>query len=141
MAITVGTNSWISLADANTYFESHIGSSPWDALSDNDKEKYLVTAYRWIYYDNAFNVPASSSETAVKYGQCEAALYLINYYTDMQKHEAIIANGVKSFSYGKRSEELSEIKKPQTVISMFASVAMYNSGVSIFEVTNSTTDY
>ena len=80
MSITVGTDSWTSLADANTFFESHIGSSVWDDLSDLDKEKYLKTAYRWIYYDSAFTVPAASSETAVKYGQCEAALFLINYY-------------------------------------------------------------
>lgn len=140
MAIEVGTNSWISLADANTYFSSHIGSGPWDALSNTDKEKYLITSYRWIYYDSAFTVPASSSEAAVKYGQCEAALYLITYYTDMQKHEAMIAGGVKSFQYGKRSEELMQIQKPQTVINMFAKVAMYNSGVSLFEVSNSETD-
>ena len=141
MAITVGTNSWITLADADIYFSSHIGSAPWDALSDSEKEKYLITAYRWIYYDSAFNVPASSSEGAVKYGQCEAALYLISYYSDNSKREALIAGGVKRFQYGKREEDLTEVKKPQIVINMFSSVAMYNGGVSIFSVSNSETDY
>lgn len=140
MALTVGTNSWISRADADTYFEDHIGSAPWDALSDANKDKYLITAYRWIYYDSAFNVPASSSEAAVKYGQCEAALFLITYYSDFTKHEAIRASGIKSFRYGKRSEDLQDVKKPQIVIDMFSSVAMYNSGVALFEVTNSETD-
>ena len=141
MAIVVGTNSWITLADADTYFSSHIGASPWDALSDNDKEKYLITAYRWVYYDSAFDVPAASSETAVKYGQCEAALYLISYYTDMTKHDAIISSGIKSFRYGKRSEDLGSVKKPQSVINYFSSIGMYSSGVALFEVTNSATDY
>lgn len=141
MAITVGTDSWITLAEANIYFDSHIASSPWDALSDNDKEKYIKTAYRWIYYDSGFSVPALSSETAVKYGQCEAALFLINYYIDWSKHDALIASGVKSFKYGKRSEDLISVKKPDIVINYFSSVGMYNGGVALFEVSNSETDY
>ena len=141
MSITVGTDSWISLADANTFFESHIGSDPWDALSDNNKEKYLKTAYRWIYYDSAFSAPASSTETAVKYGQCEAALFLINYYTEYDKHDAMGAMGIKSFGYSKRKEDLQTVKKPASVINYFSSVAMYTGGVALFELTNSDTDY
>lgn len=141
MSIAVGTNSWITLADADIYFSGHIGSNPWDVLSESDKEKYLISAYRWIYYDSAFNVPAASTESAVKYGQCEAALFLISYYTDYSKHEAMQAVGIKSFSYGKRSEDLMEVKKPQNVINMFSSVAMYNSGVALFEISNDALDY
>lgn len=141
MSITVGTDSWVTLAEADTYFESHIASDPWDALSDTNKEKYLKTAYRWIYYDSAFPVPAASTETAVKYGQCEAALFLISYYTDWSKHDALLASGVKKFKYGKRSEDLTDVKKPQIVINYFSSVALYDGGVALFEVTNSETDY
>ena len=140
MSITVGTDSWISLADAETFFASHIGATPWDALLDNDKEKYLKTAYRWIYYDSAFSAPAASSETAVKYGQCEAALFLINYYSEYDKHEAMTAMGIKSFQYSKRSEDLTEVKKPASVIKYFSSVAFYSGGVALFEVTNDETD-
>lgn len=141
MSITVGTDSWITLANADTFFSSHIGSSPWDALSDADKEKYLKTAYRWIYYDSAFTVPASSSETAVKYGQCEAALFLINYYSEYDKHDAMSAMGIKSFGYSKRREDLSDVKKPASVINYFSSVAYYTGGVALFELTNDATDY
>ena len=141
MLLTVGTDTWATLAEADSYFGSHIASSPWDALSDNDKEKYLKTAYRWIYYDSAFSVPAASTETAVKYGQCEAALFLINYYTEYDKHSAMNAMGIKSFRYSKRSEDLSEVKKPSSVINYFSSVAMYTGGVALFTVTNSDTDY
>lgn len=140
MAIDVGTNSWVTLAEAETYFSDHIGSTPWDALTDSNKSKYLITAYRWIYYDSAFPVPASSSETAVKNAQCEAALFLINYYTGHNKREALIAGGVKEFEYGKRREDLTSVKKPQTVIDMLSSVGYYASGVALFEVTNDETD-
>jgi hypothetical protein len=140
MAITVGTDSWVTLAEADTYFESRIQTDPWDALSDANKEKYLKTAYRWIYYDSAFPVPASSSETAVKYGQCEAAFFLITYYDTMDKHAALIASGVTHFKYGKREEDITDVKKPQVVINYFGSAGYYSGSVSLFEVTNSETD-
>ena len=141
MSLTVGTDTWVTLSEANTYFASHIAADPWDALSDANKEKYLKTAYRWIYYDSAFSVPAASTETAVKYGQCEAALFLINYYTEYDKHDAMNAMGIKEFRYSKRSEDLTEVKKPASVINYFSSVAMYTGGVALFEVTNDDTDY
>jgi len=141
MAIVVGTNSWVTLAEADTYFSTRIGSAPWDALVDSDKEKYLITAYNWIYYDSAFNVPAASTETAVKYGQCEAALFLISYYTDMDKHDAMISNGIKRFKYGEREEDLGSITKPKTVTDFFGSVGLYSGGVAFFSVSNSETDY
>lgn len=140
MAIAVGTNSWVTLAEANTYFESHIGSSPWNALTDANKEKYLITAYRWIFYDSAFPVPAASTETAVKYGQSEAALFLINYYTEYDKHDALNAMGITEFQYSKRREDLVEVKKPASVINYFSSVALYTGGVALFEVSNDETD-
>lgn len=141
MALTVGTNSWISLASADSYFSDRISTTDWDALSDTDKEKYLVTAFRWIYYDSAFSVPLSSTENAVQYGQCEAALFLVQYYEEMRKREALAAGGVKSFDYGERSEDLTDVKKPATVINYFTSIGFYNAGVSIATFTNSETDY
>jgi len=142
MSITVGTNSWITLADAEIYFSTRIGVTEWDALAtDEIKEKYLITAYNWIYYDSAFNVPATSTETAVKYGQCEAALFLVSYYTDMDKHDALIASGVNRFKYGEREEDLGSITKPKSVIDFYSSVGMYSGGVAFFSVSNSETDY
>lgn len=141
MSIVVGTNSWITLADADIYFSTRINSDTWDALTDENKNKYLITAYNWIYYDSAFNVPASSTETAVKYGQCEAALYLITYSSDMSKHDAMIASGITRFKYGKREEDLGTVKKPKTVIDFFSSVGYYSGGVALFSVSNSETDY
>lgn len=141
MSIVVGTNSWVTLTEAETYFSTRISTTQWDALSDADKESYLITAYNWIYYDSAFEVPASSSETAVKNGQCEAALFLVKYYDEHEKRDALIASGVEKFKYGKREEELGEIKKPRSVVNAFSSVGYYKGGVALFEVSNDATDY
>ena len=53
MAITVGTDTYISLADADTYMSSNYVSTStefttWDALSDGDKEIYLKNATKRI---------------------------------------------------------------------------------------------
>jgi len=53
LAITVGTDTYISLADANTYMSANYISTSteyttWDALSDGDKEIYLKNATKRI---------------------------------------------------------------------------------------------
>lgn len=51
MALTVGTDSYISLADAETYAAAHfIGSdaTAWDAASDTDKEAALRQATQYV---------------------------------------------------------------------------------------------
>lgn len=126
VTITVGVNSWLTLAEAETYFASRINSTPWTSLaSDDEKSKYLISAYNWIFYDPAFSAPASSALVAVKNGQCEAALFLITYASDFAEREAKIASGIKSFSYSKWSENLSEVKKPTSVSNYFSSAGFY----------------
>lgn len=55
--LTVGTDSYTSLVDADEYWSEHYNSADWDAASDSDKEKALRTAtqyidkhYSWIGY-------------------------------------------------------------------------------------------
>lgn len=48
MALTVGTNSYISRADASTYFTDSLRNSSWTALSDSTKDQSLVTATRML---------------------------------------------------------------------------------------------
>lgn len=45
--LEVGTNSYISVADANTYFEARLGSSAWNDAGD-DKAVALIQATRSI---------------------------------------------------------------------------------------------
>lgn len=48
MTITVGTNSYITVANANTYFASSLSNDDWSALDDDTKERALITATRMI---------------------------------------------------------------------------------------------
>lgn len=125
MALVVGTDSWVTLAEAETYFSGRVKTTAWDALTDQVKEDYLRTAFRWILYDPQYSAPKSADDDAVKNGQCEAALFLINYYDEFTKREALIASGVTSFTYSKWSEDLSEAQKPTIVRDMFASAGYF----------------
>ncbi|MHA1859154.1 MAG: DnaT-like ssDNA-binding protein [Candidatus Thorarchaeota archaeon] len=48
MAIVVGTDTYVSVADANTYFKLAIHAAAWDNASSGDKEKSLATATRQL---------------------------------------------------------------------------------------------
>lgn len=131
MALVVGINSWVTLVEAEAYFLDRIDIEKWNALADNPtKEKYLVSAYRWVYYDPDFIAPSSAIDEEVKIGQCEAALFLLNYSKEYDKRAALIQSGVKKFQYSRWTENLGEVKKPISVINPFAKIGYYNGGVS-----------
>lgn len=131
MALVVGDNSWVTLAEAEVYFSERIGAGPWEALPDDaTKEKYLISAFRWIYYDPAFTAPAAADDDGVKFGQCEAALFLITHADEYAKRDALIASGVESFTFSKWSETLGEVVKPAAVANFFRSVGYYNGGIA-----------
>lgn len=134
MSLVVGTNSWVTVAEADTYFTLHIDGAKWTALTTDDKNKYLVTAYRWIFNNPGINVSATNSTQKVKDGQCQASLFLINYYDEYTKRDALIASGVKDFTYGKRREALSEIKMPSFLLAYFDDYITAG-GVSVFTLT------
>lgn len=48
MALVVGTNSYVSRADATTYFADSLRSASWVALADTTKDQALVTATRML---------------------------------------------------------------------------------------------
>lgn len=48
MTITVGTDSYISLADSNTYFGNNIRNDEWEILDDTVKERALKTATKFL---------------------------------------------------------------------------------------------
>lgn len=48
MALTVGTNSYVSVANADTYFDDAIHGTTWEDADPTDKAKALVTAYRML---------------------------------------------------------------------------------------------
>lgn len=48
MSLTVGTDTYVSLASADTYFENRLYSDEWTAASDEDKEFALKQATKMI---------------------------------------------------------------------------------------------
>jgi hypothetical protein len=46
--LTIGENTYIALADANTYFSSRANASAWDIADDPTKEQVLSTAARML---------------------------------------------------------------------------------------------
>lgn len=48
MALTLGTNSYVTLSEAELYLEDRIDIAEWEAANDDIKEKALVTATRFI---------------------------------------------------------------------------------------------
>ena len=68
MAITVGTDTYISLADADTYVAANYVSgdtkyTTWDDLSDGDKEIYLKNATKKLDRQILRGVKAVSTQT------------------------------------------------------------------------------
>lgn len=48
MALVVGTNSYITLVEAESYLAEEINTVAWNALDDTTKENYLIVAYNYI---------------------------------------------------------------------------------------------
>ncbi len=106
MALTVGTNSWVTVAEADTYFLTRWGASDWAGFSAANKETLLISAYNWIQQQAIFSISPTSTDAKVKQAQYEAAWFLYNYNTEMEKRRALYAQGVKAFEISKFSETL-----------------------------------
>jgi hypothetical protein len=115
MALVVGTNSWTTLTEANDYLDGKFGSSSWLALSNDDKESALISAFRWIRRLDAYNIPASSTAEKVKFAQIELAYYITVYWTEHEQRDALQAQGVENFSLSKWRESLGKAQLPQIV--------------------------
>jgi hypothetical protein len=116
MAVTIipGTNSWVTLAEANAYFESKYNASDeWAALTDTVKMQLLISAYNWINQQSIFSISPSSTDEKVKQAQIEAAWYLYKHGEEDEKRRALIGQGVTSFDLSQWSETLSKYEFPR----------------------------
>lgn len=119
MTITVGTDTYISLADANTYFENEtLKNDAWDAICDDKKEILLklstkkldLLSYIGVKTEStqALEFPRSFSDSTydgypkeVEWATCEEAL-AINENQNNKVAQAQ-ASGIKSMSLGNES--------------------------------------
>lgn len=111
MALEVGTNSWITVAEADSYLELNMSASDWFDLvatgkkGSITKESVLVTAFNEINASPLVSVDTDSTDTRVKSAQAEMALFILKHYDELFGRRAAIASGLSSFDYSERSEE------------------------------------
>lgn len=63
MAIVLGTNSFVTVAEAEDYFATVLDSSGWDALDEAGKEAALISATRLIDNRSWIGTAVSSSQS------------------------------------------------------------------------------
>jgi len=74
MALVLNTNSYVTIADADEYFETRIDSAEWEASDDLVKEQALVTATQLIDNRPWIGIAVSSSQ-ALAWPRKEAIYY------------------------------------------------------------------
>jgi hypothetical protein len=116
--IVVGTNSYISLADADEYFTARLHSDLWNTAATDEKAQALITATRQIdrlpfrgvkrLSNQALAFPRSPNNDVpwrVLDAVCEEALAILK---GIPKRLELQAQGVQSFTIG----NLTEVYKP-----------------------------
>ena len=144
MLLTVGENSYVSVAEADEYFVGYYGAEEWEAASTEEKESALITATTRIdrlallgsktTADQALAFPRSYSvwvegEPAavadagvlpnVKRACFEEALAVLRGQT-VSKRAQLQKEGVISSRVGRAAETYSGIGAMQTLASMEA---------------------
>lgn len=91
-AIIVGTNSWVTVAEADTYFEARLNAAAWSSATATQKIQALIMAYRQLNAAS-YSFPSTAVD-AMKYAQFEQALFLLSYSSDIDARTALQAQGV-----------------------------------------------
>ena len=109
MGLTVGTNSWATIAEADTYLTNRIGAEDWFDLSDTgdpgavSKETLLITAFYRL--SASYNIEASETDTNLKNAQIEAAFFLMDNFVEFDERDKTLAAGVQKFRQSQWSED------------------------------------
>ena len=88
MAVTVGTNSWLTEAAANTYFDDRVGIGDYWVDDADENPRALVTSYKELVNSNKFSFPAVATQV-MKDAQCEYALHLLIHEPDRTIREGL----------------------------------------------------
>lgn len=92
---TANYNSFISVADADTYFADRLNAGPWDAATD--PEAALVTAYRSLAeLDIVIDLSDTDQLQAIQQSQCEQALHELINDTEGQALSGLTLGGLLS---------------------------------------------
>ena len=89
--IVVGTNSWVTEAEANTYMTGRIKASLYWTNSAADNVPALISAYQWL--TTKYDTPTTATQD-IKNAQCEMALFLLQHQPDLDLRMGLQAQGV-----------------------------------------------
>jgi hypothetical protein len=98
MALVLNTNSYVEIADADTYFETRIDSANWFDATDEVKEQALVTATQLVD-DHAWIGSAVSSSQALAWPRNYATYNDPRLGMQVTIDEATVPNQVKIAVY------------------------------------------
>ncbi|MCK5609600.1 hypothetical protein KAR91_47435 [Candidatus Pacearchaeota archaeon] len=136
MALVVGTNSWATVAEADTYLEDIPGTDvDWFPLVDApvnpgeaSKESWLVNAFRWLTSSTMFILSASVTSENIKNAQIQSAVYLLRYRDERAKRESMMTSGVTDFDYQEVSETLdySQLTIPDSIAGLLTEYSTLN---------------
>jgi hypothetical protein len=115
MGLVVGTNSWVTLTEANTYFSNKWNAGVWAGLTNTQKEQLLISAYNAIQACSDFSISPTSAAAKVKQAQCEMAWFIYKFEEESEHRQALYAQGVRQFSISSFSESLEESGLPANV--------------------------
>ncbi len=90
--VTVGTNSWVTEAEADDFMASRIGSSAYWPDGGPDNVAALITAYQWLN-SGRYSFPDDATQP-IKDAQCEMALFLLQHQPDLDLRMGLQAQGV-----------------------------------------------
>jgi hypothetical protein len=128
----VGTNSWINITDANTYFNDIWDGSFWSSRTLLEKQRLLISACKWIL-SSGYSISMSSTAQLVKDAQCELAKEIYESWTDYKKRRTLYASGVRNFNFNGWSESLKKQELPVNIQALLEDFATGQGG-KFFEV-------
>ncbi|MCK4815127.1 hypothetical protein KA005_05095 [bacterium] len=140
MAIVVGTNSYVTIAEADAYLNERIGASIWFALPDDasegadSKTVYLASAYNWLLSSPTLDLPETSTDDAIKNAQIESAFYLLEHYNALNARRSAQAQGVVSMRLSKKWEEYADRDVSEIPNFISGGLSAYMTGNNVVEL-------
>ena len=131
---------WISVTNANTYFDTRFSHDSWTALANEQKTAVLTTAYDRLRYCNEFSIPTSPTapqKALLADAQCEVAQYMIIHLSDEDRRKGLQAQGITDAGIVKETyhrDSLLKLPIPPIVYHILDSFKKYKSPLYILDI-------
>lgn len=129
--VVVGVNSWVTIAEADAYFEAKWGAAKWASLTLTQKAQLLISACRWIRQQSTLSVTLSSTAELVKNAQLEAAWFIYQWFDEYEKRRALTSSGVRSWKALDASETLAAVEFPAFLSDMLSDFIVEAGGLIV----------